>query len=115
MLGSTDRLFVYGTLAPGRQNGHVLEGIPGTWEPAILRGKLVQGRRGSARGYPGVVLGRSADKIHGELFSSRKLSWHWKRLDKFEGNGYRRQTTSVFLGNGKTASVQVYVLRTPGT
>ena len=30
-----NRLFVYGTLAPGRANAHVLADIPGTWEPAL--------------------------------------------------------------------------------
>ena len=33
------RLFVYGTLAPGRANAHVLTGIDGTWEEASVTGK----------------------------------------------------------------------------
>jgi gamma-glutamylcyclotransferase (GGCT)/AIG2-like uncharacterized protein YtfP len=32
----TDRLFVYGTLAPGRPNEHVLADLGGTWEPAYV-------------------------------------------------------------------------------
>ena len=39
----TDRLFVYGTLAPGRPKEHVLAEVSGTWEPATVRGKLLQG------------------------------------------------------------------------
>ena len=38
----TDRLFVYGTLAPGRSNEHILADVPGTWEPAVVQGTLIQ-------------------------------------------------------------------------
>jgi gamma-glutamylcyclotransferase (GGCT)/AIG2-like uncharacterized protein YtfP len=34
----TDRLFVYGTLAPGRPKEHVLEPLHGTWRAATVRG-----------------------------------------------------------------------------
>jgi gamma-glutamylcyclotransferase (GGCT)/AIG2-like uncharacterized protein YtfP len=37
-----ERLFVYGTLAPGRPNEHVLSEIGGTWEAAIVTGTLRQ-------------------------------------------------------------------------
>ena len=39
----TQRLFVYGTLAPGRANGHVLADVPGTWELATVRGSNADG------------------------------------------------------------------------
>ena len=32
------RPFVYGTLAPGRPNQHVLAHVPGTWEPDTVKG-----------------------------------------------------------------------------
>jgi gamma-glutamylcyclotransferase (GGCT)/AIG2-like uncharacterized protein YtfP len=38
----TNRLFVYGTLAPGRPNEHVFAEIPGRWEAATVKGKLVE-------------------------------------------------------------------------
>lgn len=38
----THRLFVYGTLAPGRPNEHVLANLPGEWEPATVNGRLLQ-------------------------------------------------------------------------
>lgn len=31
-----EHLFVYGTLAPGRPNAHVLAEVPGTWRPATI-------------------------------------------------------------------------------
>jgi gamma-glutamylcyclotransferase (GGCT)/AIG2-like uncharacterized protein YtfP len=36
----TDRPFVYGTLAPGRPNAHVLADLEATWEPAYVTGTL---------------------------------------------------------------------------
>jgi len=36
-----ERLFIYGTLAPGRPNHHVVEDIPGNWEEATLKGTLL--------------------------------------------------------------------------
>ena len=32
-----ERLFVYGTLGPGRPNEHILLKIGGTWQPASVR------------------------------------------------------------------------------
>ncbi|MFG1925077.1 hypothetical protein [Cryptosporangium sp. NPDC048952] len=37
----TDTLFVYGTVAPGEPNAHVLADVPGTWEPGSVRGHLL--------------------------------------------------------------------------
>ena len=36
-----NRLFVYGTLAPGRSNADVLADVPGVWEPATVTGTLL--------------------------------------------------------------------------
>lgn len=38
----TDHLFVYGSLAPGKSNAHVLAGIAGSWQPARAKGSLLQ-------------------------------------------------------------------------
>ena len=80
----TDRLFVYGTLAPGRPSQHVLAGVPGTWEPATVRGTLLQEGWGAAVGYPGIVLDEIGDRVRGFIFSSEELAAHWARLDEFE-------------------------------
>lgn len=34
------KLFIYGTLAPGRPNEHILSDVDGTWESATVKGKL---------------------------------------------------------------------------
>lgn len=105
------RLFVYGTLAPGRPNEHVLSGIDGRWEAATVVGSLHQAGWGAAMGFPGIVLGDQGQEVNGFLFSSDQLADHWKRLDEFEGEGYERVLTTVKC-NGKTdVEAYLYVLK----
>jgi gamma-glutamylcyclotransferase (GGCT)/AIG2-like uncharacterized protein YtfP len=105
------RLFVYGTLAPGRANEHVLAEVPGSWEPATVRGTLLQEGWGATAGYPGIVLDGSGNEVHGFIFSSEELAAHWARLDDFEGDGYERVVTSAVLENGRVVEAYVYALR----
>ena len=107
----TVRLFVYGTLAPGRPNEHVLAQVPGTWEPATVRGTLLQEGWGAAVGYPGIVLDNRGSEVHGFIFSSEELSAHWARLDQFEGDGYERVVTPAVLGDGTVVEAHIYALK----
>ena len=107
----TQRLFVYGTLAPGRANEHVLADVSGTWELATVRGRLLQQGWGAEAGFPGIVLDEDGPEVHGMLFSSAMLSEHWNRLDHFEGDGYERVLASARLQGGGTAMAYIYVLR----
>lgn len=106
----TDRLFVYGTLAPGRPNAHVLAGIPGRWEPASVRGTLLEKGWGAAVGYPGIVLNEHGENVHGLIFSSDVLAAHWSRLDEFEGDGYERVVASATLQDGTLVGAYIYTL-----
>ena len=107
----TDRLFAYGTLAPGRPNEHVLADVPGTWEPAAVRGTLLQEGWGSAQGYPGIILKENGDEVHGFIFTSDELAEHWDRLDEFEGDGYERVFTPAVLEDGTVVQANIYALR----
>lgn len=107
----TDRLFVYGSLAPGRPNAHVLAQVPGTWEAATVRGVLRQAGWGAAIGYPGIVVDEHGDEVAGFVFSSEELDAHWARLDQFEGEGYKRVSVSARLEDGSVVQAQVYALR----
>ncbi|WP_205744833.1 gamma-glutamylcyclotransferase [Dermacoccus sp. 147Ba] len=80
------RLVVYGTLAPGEPNEHVMADIPGTWTPAVVRGTRVDSGRGAAFGYPGLTLD-DADDVNCALFESAELPRHWPRLDPSRGRG----------------------------
>jgi len=64
----SDRLFVYRTLAPGRPNERALQNVPGSCEPAVVRGQLFEHGWGATMGFPALVL-EGAD-VHGWLFSS---------------------------------------------
>jgi gamma-glutamylcyclotransferase (GGCT)/AIG2-like uncharacterized protein YtfP len=108
----TDRLFVYGTLAPGRSNAHVLADVPGHWEPASVTGTLLQQGWGAAAGYPGIVLDRDGDEVHGVLLTSDALRDHWLRLDEFEGDGYRRVLTRARRNDGTFVDAYIYELST---
>jgi gamma-glutamylcyclotransferase (GGCT)/AIG2-like uncharacterized protein YtfP/predicted kinase len=107
----TQRLFVYGTLAPGRPNAHVLADVAGHWQPATVVGRLLQQGWGAAVGYPGIVLDEHGDEVQGFLFSSDSLDQHWNRLDEFEGDGYERVLTAVKLHDGTTVEAYIYSLR----
>lgn len=110
-----DALFVYGTLAPGRPNAHVLADLTGTWEPASVRGTLLQHGWGADLGYPGLVPDEDGADITGLLFTSPHLAAHWERLDAFEGEGYERVSGQVTLlgggPTGRTTRAYVYALR----
>ena len=106
----THRLFVYGTLAPGRPNEHVLADVPGEWEPATVIGTLLPEGWGAAVGYPGILLDEHGGEVEGFLFSSESLAAHWARLDEFEGEGYERVLTRVKLKDGTVVDAYIYRL-----
>jgi gamma-glutamylcyclotransferase (GGCT)/AIG2-like uncharacterized protein YtfP len=105
-----NRLFVYGTLAPGRPNEHVLADIPGSWQPATVTGTLLREGWGAAAGYPGIVLDEHGAKVEGLLFRSEQLADHWACLDQFEGDGYERVLTRATLDDGTTVDAFIYML-----
>jgi gamma-glutamylcyclotransferase (GGCT)/AIG2-like uncharacterized protein YtfP len=107
----TERLFVYGTLAPDRPNEHVLADVPGSWEQATVKGTLFQEGWGACLGYPVIVLNELGSEVHGFVFSSEELAPHWARLDEFEGDGYERVVTLVKLGDGTVVKAHVYALK----
>lgn len=105
-----ERLFVYGTLAPGRPNEHVLSAIGGSWDAASVTGSLRQEGWGAAMGYPGIDLDEHGDEVQGFLFTSEKLSDHWAMLDAFEGKSYERVLTIVKLRDNRTVDAYIYTL-----
>ena len=104
------RLFVYGTLAPGRPNHHVLESIAGSWEKASLKGTLLQEGWGAEMGCPGIVVGDEGGEVEGFLFCSDQLAEYWPTLDQFEGGGYSRVSVTVKLQDNREVEAYVYAL-----
>ncbi len=106
-----EKLFVYGTLCPGRPNEHVLDAIGGSWETATVIGTLRHEGWGAEMGYPGIDLDEHGGEVEGFLFTSENLSGHWAILDKFEGEAYRRVLAKVKLKDGSIVDAYIYTLR----
>ena len=107
----TEKLFVYGTLAPNRPNAHILEDIGGSWEEGSVTGILKEEGWGAAMGYPAIILDPKGTEVKGFIFSSKHLSRHWKILDDFEGEAYQRVIAKVTLLDGATTDAYLYTLR----
>ena len=104
------RLFVYGSLAPGKINAHLLDGIDGTWEEATVRGVLHSSGWGANFGFPGLVLSKEGVKVSGHLFCSNELTDHWEILDEFEGESYNRILAEVTLRDNSTVDAYIYTV-----
>ncbi len=103
------RLATYGTLAPGRVNNDQLAGLKGHWRQGTVRGRLFEIGWGAALGYPGIILDTSGTNVEVHIFESPDLPNHWRRLDEFEGKGYRRVVTKVSTKDGDLAA-SIYVV-----
>jgi gamma-glutamylcyclotransferase (GGCT)/AIG2-like uncharacterized protein YtfP len=106
-----NRLFIYGSLQPGGPNEHVLGSVDGEWEPAVIKGKLIDSGWGASLGYPGLVIDDEGVEIPGYVFSSPNLQSKWDELDELEGRDYERTIAEVALANGSFVRVHVYILR----
>ena len=105
------RLFVYGTLAPGKHNHYIMQQIEGSWEQASMRGTLISEGWGAAHDCPGVVPQADGEEVQGLLFTSDTLPAHWQMLDDFEGHEYQRVIVPVTLASGEQLDACVYSIR----
>jgi gamma-glutamylcyclotransferase (GGCT)/AIG2-like uncharacterized protein YtfP len=103
-------LFVYGTLAPGQPNAHILRGVNGKWQPAAVRGLLKEIGWGANMGYSGIELGEEYPWVNGMVLSSDNLDDFWEALDEFEGEDYQRVLTKVRMAHGEWLMAYVYQL-----
>ena len=101
-------LFVYGTLAPGEENAHIMDGMEGIWRRATVCGTRHNTGWGVNKGHPGLIPDENADPIEGLVFISDDLPKNWARLDAFEGKDYRRITIQATLDTGETLAAQIY-------
>jgi gamma-glutamylcyclotransferase (GGCT)/AIG2-like uncharacterized protein YtfP len=83
-------LAVYGTLAPGRSNHHMVAPLGGTWTEGVVEGDLSPVGWGATLGYSAFRprAGGAAVAVH--VLTSAGLPGAWARLDAFEGPEYRR-------------------------
>lgn len=107
-------LFVYGTLAPGRPNEHILADVQGSWREATVKGELIEQGWGAQMGYPAIRLDDRGGEVQGLVFTSASLQEHWQTLDAFEGSEYRRRETQANLPDGQSLPVYIYTLNESG-
>lgn len=98
----TRKLVVYGTLAPGQPNHHVIAGIAGSWFDCVVRGSVRL-----ERGLPVFAWNPSGPEVRAQLFVSADLPKSWSQIDDFEGSAYRRHLIPV-KQEGDFAVANVY-------
>lgn len=108
-----NKLIIYGTLAPGKPNHHKMTHIKGEWKTAIIKGgKLESEGWGAELGFNGFVLAEEKEQIDIPCYVlfSDNLSEHWKSLDTFEGEGYRRILANYELEDGHKGVAYLYAI-----
>jgi gamma-glutamylcyclotransferase (GGCT)/AIG2-like uncharacterized protein YtfP len=83
-------LAVYGTLAPGRPNHHVVAPLGGEWAAGVVEGELSPVGWGATLGYPAFRPQAGGAAVAVQVLTSARLPLAWARLDAFEGAEYRR-------------------------
>jgi gamma-glutamylcyclotransferase (GGCT)/AIG2-like uncharacterized protein YtfP len=91
----TDRLFVYGSLAPGHDAWSVLEPwVVGAPDADAVPGRLYD----TGRGYPGATFEPGAGLVHGTVVVLREPEVALAALDRYEGDEYARITVRTRAG-----------------
>ena len=104
------RLVVYGSLAPGQANGHILAPLGGYWNEVTFEGRLVDAGWGAAKGYPALVLNPADEVIEGHCITSMALPEVFDALDHFEGEEYVRLIHPYRTREGQRGIANIYVL-----
>ena len=97
-----ERLAVYGSLAPGRSNHHMVAPLGGTWTDGVVEGDLAQFGWGAAIGYPALRLRPGGPPVPVHVLTSPALPGRWAELDAFEGAEYRRVLVPVWSADPKS-------------
>lgn len=107
----SQKLAVYGTLAPGKVNHHQIADLGGAWRDGALRGELGQVPEGVHQGLPGLRLDPKGAVMLVKLLVSAKLPLAWTRLDAFEDSEMQRLLVPLERDGAFTGVVNVYALR----
>lgn len=94
--GTRRTLAVYGTLAPGRSNHHVVAHLRGAWTDGQIEGDLHPTGWGAILGYPAFCPRAGGPAVAVKVLTSAKLPSAWPGIDRFEGPEYRRILVPVF-------------------
>ena len=95
LFGVRCALAVYGTLAPGRPNHHVVAPLGGEWAEGVVEGELSAEGWGATLGYPAFRPRAGGAAVAVRVLTSSALPDAWTALDEFEGAEYRRLLVPV--------------------
>ena len=93
----SERLAVYGSLAPGRSNHHVVAPLGGEWTTGVVEGDRVATGWGATLGFPAFSPRADGPAVAVDVLTSRALPTAWPELDRFEGSEYERVLIAVFV------------------
>jgi len=102
-------LFVYGTLR--KAASHPLHRTLAR-EARYAGRAYFQGRLYNLGRYPGAVVSSNrTDRVYGEIYRLRQAAALFKRLDRYEGEHFKRRQLPVSVSTGKKISAWVYLYR----
>lgn len=90
----SQRLAVYGTLAPGRANAAMLSDLRGEWRQATVQGELAV-----KLNLPSYRWTAGGEEVTVMLLTSTALPDIYPVLDRFEGRSYARRLVPVMIGS----------------
>lgn len=93
---TSQTLAVYGTLAPGQPNHHVVAPLGGEWTEGEIEGDLHPVGWGATLGYPAFRPRAGGEAVSVHVLAAPMLTAAWPDLDRFEGPEYRRILVPVF-------------------
>src|SRR5919112_3372749 len=89
LFSTSHTLAVYGTLAPGQPNHHVLEPFGGEWTDGLIEGDLLPEGWATDLDYPGFRPRDGGEAVAVQVLSAPLLAAAWPTLDRFEGPRYQ--------------------------
>ena len=113
LFGTGHTLAVYGTLAPGQPNHHVVAPLGGEWTDGLVEGDLLPEGWGASLGYPGFRPRVGGDAVAVQVLTAPLLATAWPTLDRFEGPEYQRILVPVFStepGPGQAGERRLYTV-----
>ena len=98
-------LAVYGSLAPGKINHHIVAPAGGEWTAGFVTGTFSENGWGATHGFPGLRWSPDGSEVRVSLLRSEQLPAHWADLDHFEGDDYMRILVPVTGEDAKLVAV----------
>ncbi len=100
-------LAVYGTLAPGERNHHLLAECPGIWTRGAVHGRRAE------RDNPVFTYDPLTATVPVQVLTSAGLPRQWAQLDAFESPSHRRILVPVFAGSRLIQVANLYEAQHP--